>query len=148
MDPIGASDSWAWNGYHNSYIELHGEQVQSVSGGGHWGGGVWVNAMDHARFGYLHLRRGRWEDRQLVSEAWVAAATTPCPINPVYGYLWWLNTDRLYYPSAPATSYFAVGWGPNIVWIDPGHDLVAVIRWTDGEAVDGVIQRVLAALKE
>jgi CubicO group peptidase (beta-lactamase class C family) len=150
MDPIGASDTWVWNGYDNSFVTLdgspNGERVQSVSGGGHWGGGVWVNALDHARFGYLHLRRGRWEDRQLVSEAWVAAATTPCPINPVYGYLWWLNTDRLYYPSAPATSYFAIGWGPNVIWIDPDHDMVAVIRWTDGEAVDGVIQRVLAAL--
>lgn len=36
MDPIGASSSWSWNGYSTSFVDLNGEQVQSVSGGGHW----------------------------------------------------------------------------------------------------------------
>ncbi|HJZ14981.1 MAG TPA: hypothetical protein VJ251_05970 [Stellaceae bacterium] len=37
MDPIGASPEWEWHGYRNSYVELDGRRVQSVSGGGHWG---------------------------------------------------------------------------------------------------------------
>ena len=36
MDPIGASSSWSWNGYTTSFVDLNGEKVQSVSGGGHW----------------------------------------------------------------------------------------------------------------
>ena len=56
MDPIGASNTWRWHGYKNSWIVLDGLNVQSVSGGGHWGGGMFINALDHARFGYLFLR--------------------------------------------------------------------------------------------
>ena len=145
MDPIGASSTWVWHGYRNSWVEIGGRRVQSVSGGGHWGGGVWASTFDHARFGYLMLRRGRWRDRQLLSEAWVRAATTPTPIRPVYGFMWWLNTGRAQYASAPESSVFALGAGSNIIWIDPDHDLVAVVRWIDTPAIDGFVKRVLAA---
>src|SRR5438477_1657946 len=40
MDPIGASSTWRWFGYENSWIVLDGGAVQSVTGGGHWGGGM------------------------------------------------------------------------------------------------------------
>lgn len=147
MDPIGASQTWEWHGYSNSYVTIGGEQVQSVSGGGHWGGGVFVSSYDHARFGELHLRRGRWGDRQVLSERWMEIATMPSSVNPGYGCLWWLNRPPARYPSAPASSYFALGWGSNVVWVDPDHDLVAVVRWIDGPAVDGFIARVLAAVR-
>ena len=146
MGPIGASDTWRWHGYENSYVEIGGRRVQSVSGGGHWGGGVWVNTRDHARFGYLHLRRGRWRERQILSESWVETATTPCAVNPGYGCLWWLNTDRVRAPSAPAASYFAFGWGMNVIWVEPEHDLVAVVRWLDQGSLDGFVRRVMSAI--
>ena len=146
MDPIGASGTWKWHGYENSYVDVAGRRLQSVSGGGHWGGGVWVNSRDHARFGYLHLRRGRWRDRQLVSESWVETATAPSAVNPGYGCLWWLNTGRAAYPSAPESSYFALGWGRNAIWVDPEHDIVAVVRWIDPSSLDGFAERVLAAI--
>ena len=38
MDPIGATDTWNWHGYDNSDVEIEGEVIKSVSGGGHWGG--------------------------------------------------------------------------------------------------------------
>ncbi len=63
MEPIGASSTWRWHGYENSWIELDGRRVQSVAGGGHWGGGMFINAYDMARFGYLFLRNGRWNGR-------------------------------------------------------------------------------------
>ena len=71
LDPIGASNTWRWFGYENSWIVLDGLAVQSVTGGGHWGGGMFINAYDIARFGYLTLNRGRWKERQLVSESWI-----------------------------------------------------------------------------
>ncbi len=39
MDPIGASTTWRWFGYENSFVNVDGVMMQSVSGGGHHGGG-------------------------------------------------------------------------------------------------------------
>lgn len=146
MTPIGASDSWQWHGYDNSWITLNGQAVQSVSGGGHWGGGVWISARDLARFGYLFLRRGAWQGRSLLSNDWIGRALTPCPIKPEYGYLWWLNTDRILYPSATPHGVAALGAGGNAIWIDPDHDLVVVLRWVAPEARDGLFARLQEAL--
>jgi len=135
--PIGCSDSWQWHGYRNSYVEIDGKRLQSVAGGGHWGGGLVMNARDHARIGLLMLRRGRWGDRQLVAERWIVQSIAPTPLNPKYGFMWALNTSAKTYPSAPADAYGASGSGGNLVWIDPAHDLVAVICWMDPAAIDG-----------
>ena len=145
MDPIGASDTWNWYGYYNSYVEIGGRYVQSVSGGTHWGGGIWMNTRDHARFGYLMLRRGRWGDRQVLSERWVAMATAPTPIKPVYGFFWWLNTDRKQYPNASAESFFALGSGGNMIWVDPAHDMVVVTRWLQPARLNEFIGKVMEA---
>lgn len=146
MDPIEASRTWQWNGYRNSWVTIDGLQMQSVSGGGHWGGGVWAGSRDHARFGLLHLRRGRWGDKRILSEGWVDAATAPGDVNPVYGYMWWRNAGQELWPSAPATSYAALGYGTHIIWVSPEHDIVAVARWIERDAVDGFIGAILAAL--
>ena len=147
MDPIGASPTWEWHGYRNSYVTIDGERMQSVSGGGHWGGGVWASTRDHARFGHLMLRQGRWNGRQLLSQEWVRMATTPTPIKPTYGYVWWLNTGQGQYPAAPASSYFALGAGGNVIWIDPAHDLVAVVRWLDGRKMNEFMGLVTRAIE-
>ena len=95
MDPIGASSTWRWYGYDNSWVEVDGKKMQSVSGGGHWGGGMFINSYDMARFGYLFLRNGKWKDRQIVSEKWIQMARTPGSDNDTYGYAnWYLNTGR------------------------------------------------------
>jgi len=147
MDPIGASDTWIWHGYRNSYVQLNGRAVQSVSGGSHWGGGLWASARDHARFGYLFLRKGNWGGRQIVSELWVRRATTPTDIAPHYGYLWWLNTARKLMPGAPESSFFALGSGGNVIWIDSDHDLVVVTRWLDFGQLDALISRILESVQ-
>jgi CubicO group peptidase (beta-lactamase class C family) len=147
MDPIGASNTWRWFGYENSWVVLDGSPVQSVTGGGHWGGGMYINAYDMARFGYLTLRDGKWKDRQLLSPQWIAQARTPTGPEPIYGYMnWYLNTGRKRWPSAPATAFAHIGNGTNMVYVDPEHDLVAVVRWIDGEAIDGFLRRLLAAV--
>ena len=46
---------------------IDGRRLQSMTGGGHWGGGMFISARDMARFGYLFLRNGKWKDRQIVS---------------------------------------------------------------------------------
>ncbi len=147
MDPIDASPTWRWHGYRNSWVNIDGVRMQSVSGGGHWGGGLWINSRDHARFGYLFLRRGRWKDQQLISERWVDLMTTATDIKPTYGYLWWLNKGNERNPDVPASSFSAVGAGTNMVWIDPEHDLVVVVRWIDPEHDQEFIKLVAAAVK-
>jgi len=147
MDPIGASPTWRWYGYENSWVLIDGVAVQSVSGGGHWGGGMFISARDQARFGYLTLRRGKWKDRQILSEAWVRMALTPTPVQTTYGFMnWFLNTDRQLLPSAPAAAFAHLGNGTNMIYVDPEHDLVVVARWIERNAIDGLVQRVLTAL--
>jgi hypothetical protein len=149
MGPIGASETWSWNGYETSWTEVDGQRMQSVSGGGHWGGGIFISTRDHARFGLLFSRGGAWGENRLISERWVDQATTATPIQPNYGFMWWLNTDRVQFPSAPETSYFALGAAStSVIWVDPEHDIVAVTRWVDGtEHVDEFIRLVLAAIR-
>ncbi|MER2997013.1 serine hydrolase domain-containing protein [Pontibacter populi] len=147
MDPIDASETWKWVPYRNSIVEIKGRQMPSVSGGTRWGGGLWINTRDEARFGYLFLRNGRWKDKQLISEKWVKEATTSRgAVGPDYGYLWWLNTEGKAWPDAPTTSYAALGAGQNTVWVDPEHDIVIVWRWHNGNPNE-LIKRVLAAVK-
>jgi len=147
MEPIGASRTWRWYGYDNSWVVLDGRLVQSVSGGGHWGGGMFISARDQARFGYLTLRRGRWRDRQILSERWVRMALTPTPAQPTYGYMnWFLNTNRKLWPAAPASAFAHLGNGTNLVYVDPEHDLVVVARWIENAAVPEFLKQVLAAV--
>src|SRR5258706_14479637 len=84
MDPVGASSSWRWYGYDNSFINIDGLMMQSVSGGGHHGGGLFINTLDQARFGLLFLRKGKWKNQQLISEQWVNAAHQPSSANKSY----------------------------------------------------------------
>jgi CubicO group peptidase (beta-lactamase class C family) len=133
MEPIGASSTWRWHGYENSWVDIDGQKVQSVSGGGHWGGGMFINAYDMARFGYLFLRNGKWKDRAIVSEKWIEMARKPGPANATYGFAnWYLNTDRKPVPTAPANAVRFVGNGNNIIYIDWENDLVIVTRWSNG----------------
>ncbi len=146
MDRIGATSTWQYHGYDNSDVVIDGRKVKSVSGGTRWGGGLWINTRDEARYGYLFLRRGKWAGKQIVSEKWVRMATTPSRVPLDYGYLWWLNTAHKQWPNAPESSFAALGYGSNTIWVDPEHDLVIVWRWHQ-ENLDELIKRVLASIK-
>jgi CubicO group peptidase (beta-lactamase class C family) len=148
MEPIGASSTWRWYGYDNSWVEIDGKKVQSVSGGGHWGGGMFINAYDMARFGYLFLRNGKWKDRQIVSPKWVEMARTPGSDNATYGYAnWSLNTGRKPLPAAPESAVRFTGNGANIIYIDWENDIVAVFRWIAGNGTNNSVEKIIASLK-
>ncbi len=147
MDPIGASTTWRWHGYHNSFVTLDGAQVQSVSGGGHFGGGLFINTLDQARFGYLFLRRGKWKGQQLLSQNWVAAAQQPSAANKSYGLMWWTNADEEL-KGVPKNIYYAAGFGGNYIVVDEAHDLLIVTRWLEPAALAGLVSRVIAATEK
>ncbi|MDE2150481.1 MAG: serine hydrolase [Gammaproteobacteria bacterium] len=147
MDPIGASHSWHWEGYRNSWVTIDGRRIQVVPGGGHWGGGMFISTRDLARLGLLALNNGRWGDRQILSAHWVAMARTPTGPNPGYGYMnWFLNTARKRAPAAREDSVLFLGNGANVVFVDYRHDLVAVARWIDADQIAAWIGYLEAAI--
>jgi len=146
MDPIGASQDWSWHGYENSWVDIAGQRMQSVPGGTHWGGGIHISSLDHARMGLLVHRDGVWADKQLLPEGWCAQLRSPCPIRDNYGFLWWLNAGESHWPGLPESSYAAVGAGTNIVWIAPDQDLIVVARWMHPDKVDEVLRGIFTSL--
>ena len=147
MDPIGASTTWGWHGYDNSWITLDGRSVQAPSGGAHWGGGMILSAYDQARFGLLTMHKGKWNGEQLVSEAWIDMATTPGEVNAGYGFMnFSLNTDQGRYANAPEYTWTHTGAGSNLIYVDPANDLVIVCRWIQGGAFRDVVHTVLEAM--
>ncbi|HEX7781051.1 MAG TPA: serine hydrolase [Vicinamibacterales bacterium] len=135
MDPIGASSTWHWEPYENAYVTIDGKKMPSIPGGGHHGGGMFINAWDMARFGYLFLNNGKWGNRQLVTEKWIGMARTPGTANQRYGFMNWML-----YPSLPTRVSFQ-GNGPNTIYVDWDNDLVIVTRWLRGgnAFVDSVV---------
>ena len=149
MDEIGASNTWRWFGYENSFVVIDGQIVQSVSGGGHWGGGTFINAYDMARFGLLTERNGKWREKQILSPEFIRQAKTPTAVQPTYGFMnWFLNTDKKLYSNAPATVFVHTGNGANIIYVDPDNDLVVVARWIENGKINEFLGKLLASLKK
>jgi CubicO group peptidase (beta-lactamase class C family) len=149
MDPIGSSNTWHWTGYRNSWIVLDGKVIQSVSGGGHFGGGMFISAMDMARFGLLSYHKGNWNGKQLIPEKWIELSTTPTSANTGYGFMnYFLNTDKKLLPSAPEDVFVHIGNGTNMIYVDRKNELVAVVRWIDNAAMDGFVSRMLTSLNK
>jgi len=85
-----------------------------------------------AKVGYLFLRRGRWEDTQLIPEEYVedSSRTQVTPgssvvVSDTYGYLWWVSTV------GPYASFYAIGYGGQTIYVIPALDVVLVTtaRW-------------------
>lgn len=149
MDPIEASTTWRWYGYENTWVNIDGVEMQSVSGGGHHGGGVFISTLDHARFGLLFARQGRWRDRQLIAADWTKSIQTPTPANVNYGYMWWLNSadgDR-HWPNVPEHVYYAAGFGGNFIIVDEQRDLVLVTRWLQPRQIGEFVSQVYTAFE-
>lgn len=145
MDPIGCSTNWRWYGYDNAFVNMDGIMTQSVSGGGHHGGGLFINTLDMARYGYLFLRNGQWSGKQILTSDWIEQAIKPSITNPSYGFLWWNNSKKDWH-KLPASIFYAVGYGGNYIIIDKEHDLVVVIRWMDTDSVPVFMEKIIEAM--
>ena len=149
MDPVGASDSWRWYGYENSWVNIDGLMIQSVSGGGHSGGGIFINSEDHARFGLLYLNKGKWNGKRIISEDWIKKSITPSKTNPEYGYMWWINSElgkdyqTTDWKNVPTNIFYGSGFGGNEVIIIPDENMVIVGRWFGSQTESTFIKMVL-----
>lgn len=85
-----------------------------VSGGAHWGGGLWISALDLARISQLCLCGRAWGGRWVLSRRWIEELWTPCRGKPNYCLSWWLNETAPYGPrprtpaAAPAATQAAI----------------------------------------
>jgi CubicO group peptidase (beta-lactamase class C family) len=102
---------------------------------------VIATCRDHARFGYLMLRRGCWDGEQVVPSAWIDEASRASQdMNDGYGHYFWRGAgeptldlvdsqplDRgALHPGAPEDSFCAVGLGGQFIEVVPSLDLVVV----------------------
>lgn len=148
MDPIGASTTWRWYGYSTSWVNVDGVKIQSVSGGGHSGGGLFINTFDHARFGLLFLRQGKWQGKQLISKQWIDRCRESSEANPGYGYMWWLNKGNRRVEQFRETAYYAAGFGGNYIVVDEERDMVIVTRWLEPRHLVELLLKVVEAVKK
>jgi CubicO group peptidase (beta-lactamase class C family) len=99
-----------------------------VKGDSDAGGGLRLRPRDMARIGQLVLAGGRWNDRQVVSKAWIDASMTPrldATSLYFYGYLWWLG--RSLFNGREVHWAGALGRGGQSIRIVPELDLVVVV---------------------
>ena len=96
---------------------------ETFRGGTDTGGHLRLRPRELAKVGQLVLDRGRWEGRQLVSEAWIQQMTSPQTQvdGQDYGWLVWLGR---YGPDLPLWQFR--GNGGQYVFVMPEHRLVAV----------------------
>jgi CubicO group peptidase (beta-lactamase class C family) len=146
MDPIGASTTWRWYGYDNSFVNIDGQMIESVSGGGHFGGGIFISAIDQARFGLLFARKGKWKNKEIISEQWVNAVNQPSAANKSYGLMWWTNEENRL-GNVSKKIYTADGFGGNFIVVDSEHDLVIVARWLEPNKIGELVQLVIKAVE-
>jgi CubicO group peptidase (beta-lactamase class C family) len=119
---------------------------------------AYATARDWARYGLLHLNRGRAGGKQLLSKEWLDFAVTPTKAapRPVYGAQLWLNhaeaegERRKLYPDLPADTVMARGHSFQIVAAIPSQDAVIVrLGWTpEGHTFDWnkYLSQIAAAL--
>ena len=100
----------------------------------------WSNTRSMARFGLMTYAKGKWENTQIVPEAFLNEATnTSQSINLAYGYLWWLNGKSTFHlpqtqfefsgsliPNAPNDMYAALGKNDQKIYVVPSKKLVVI----------------------
>ena len=113
-----------WNEYTNP---LHQSWRQDNKGIECAGFALYLTARDMAKFGYLYLNKGRWDDQQLISESWIETSTKDHKTNIYgrysYGYQWYLTFINGH------PSFLASGFGGQIIGVIPSLDLVVVLKY-------------------
>ncbi len=88
------------------------------------GSDLHLKPRDMAKFGYLYLNNGSWENNQVISTSWINDSTADhvTPYNDTdttgYGYQWWINR--------PIDTYLAIGYNGQQINVVPEHNLVVV----------------------
>jgi len=149
QDVVAHSTGQTWESYFNTSLK---NKIGMTGAWTNTGTGddlsvYWSTTRSMARFGLLALNKGKWNNQQVINEAYFNEMTTTSQnINKSYGYLWWLNGKDSYHlpqtqlqfngslvPSAPADMFMALGKNDQKIYVIPSKNMV-VIRM--GEAAD------------
>ena len=90
-----------------------------------------ISARDLARFALLYLRKGQWNERQIVSENWVAESTKTHSAGKRdrgYGYMWWTGDSGFRSVGIKGPVFLAAGYRRQYAFVFPERDLVIVHR--------------------
>jgi CubicO group peptidase (beta-lactamase class C family) len=101
-------------------------------------GDLMMKSPDMAKIGYLFLKKGRWDGKQIVSRRWVEEATRKhidAPGAAGYGYQWWLRDDP--------PRFEALGRAGQRITVHPSLD--AVVVFTGGGFEPGDVGSFLGA---
>jgi CubicO group peptidase (beta-lactamase class C family) len=101
--------------------------------------GIQATAREFAKFGYLYLRRGRWENRQIVSEDWIDKSLRPVSDEITkYGYQWWRLPVLAGYETSiiPPKTFIAWGIYTQQIFVIPEEDMVIVRLGNDANPYD------------
>ena len=82
-------------------------------------GEMWLTPYDMAKIGWLYLKKGQWDGKQIIPAAWVEASTRrhiSSTLFPHYGYQWWID----------ASYYMAVGYKGQFIYVVPEKNMVVV----------------------
>lgn len=131
--PLGMRD------FDRSQHRRTGDEERSI----HLAYHMHLSTRDMARIGYLMLREGNWNGRQIVPRDWVHESTrafTPREeMNPAsrrdgpfgYGYLWWVFDDPSL-PDAYDGAYTGLGAYGQHILVMPALDLVVAHKTRPG----------------
>ncbi len=137
------------------------QDARGTPGGGSF---VYATPRDFAKFGYLMLNDGCWNDERILPEGWVKTSTTPSEAFPsaapdedtASGYMWWLNApvakkdNARPWKDVPDDTYAALGhWGQRIIVV-PSKDVVIVRTGDDREGsipVNDLVKLALAVVQ-
>ncbi len=141
FDPMGIyfepmSELVTYSNWNEYTYPLHQSWRQDTKGIECASFALYLTARDMAKFGYLYLNKGRWDDQQLISENWVETSTKDHKTNIYgrysYGYQWYLTFINGH------PSFLASGYGGQIIGVVPSLDLVVVLKYEAENPVHSV----------
>jgi len=83
-------------------------------------GKIHMRPQDMAKFGFLYLNNGLWDDKRIISSRWIKDSTRKhVATNGLldYGYQWW---------TTGAGEYGAMGYGGQFIFVVPRKNIIAV----------------------
>lgn len=116
--PLGMQD------YYVSKQKKYGDSTLSIYPASHF----YLSTRDMARLGYLMLRKGNWNGKQLIPESWIVTSTTPVSTTNTpsifnkYGYMWWIASDAV--DNLLQGSFTAAGAFGQFITVIPKLDMV------------------------
>ena len=104
---------------------------------------IYSSTRDWARLGLMMLQKGELNGHRIVSEQWVAQATSPNSSDNerAYGYQVWLNEGdkALRWPDLPVDAYaFTGNRGQRVMIIPSAQTLIVRLGWSSGGYPDNL----------